>query len=118
VHSRLEPVEPLPLVGFLGSLTPTFKYSFQASYVPSLESLSVDALVGHADNSVRHSGSRRAAAQTLWAVLQPLVKGLPFPADCALPTTFVPRLNITELSAWPTSRLTTAMCVPHGKSSH
>jgi hypothetical protein len=31
-----------------------------------------------------------------------LGKGLPFPAYCALPTMLVARLNVTELSAWPT----------------
>jgi len=32
-----------------------------------------------------------------------LGKGLPFPADCALPTMLVARLSVTELSTWPTS---------------
>jgi len=31
-----------------------------------------------------------------------LGKGLPFPADCALPTMLVARLSVTELSTWPT----------------
>ena len=31
-----------------------------------------------------------------------LEKGMPFPADCALPTMLVPWLSVTELSAWPT----------------
>ena len=34
-----------------------------------------------------------------------LGKGLPFPADCALPTLLVAWLSVTELSAWPTSAL-------------
>jgi OOP family OmpA-OmpF porin len=49
------------------------------------------------------SGSRRAAAHASWAVLQSLERVLPFPADCALPTTRVLRLRVTELSAWTTS---------------
>jgi len=35
-----------------------------------------------------------------------LGKGLPFPADCALPTMLVARLSVTELSTWPTSGMT------------
>ena len=31
-----------------------------------------------------------------------LGKGLPFPANCALPTRLVARLSVTELSTWPT----------------
>ena len=31
-----------------------------------------------------------------------LGKGLPFPADCVLPTMLVARLSVTELSTWPT----------------
>ena len=34
-----------------------------------------------------------------------LEKGLPFPADCALPTRFVAWLSMTQLSAWPTNAL-------------
>jgi len=50
------------------------------------------------------SSSRRAAAHASWAVLQSLERVLPFPADCALPTTRVLRLRVTELSAWTTRR--------------
>ena len=63
-----------------------------------------------------HSGSRGRATSIVGCVAV-LGKGLPFPADCALPTMLVARLtlqnfplgplvarlSVTELSTWPTS---------------
>jgi len=56
----------------------------------------------HNAESRPHKRSRRAAAQSFLDCVALLGKGMPFPADRALPKTIVLRLSVTLLTAWTT----------------